>query len=93
MSAPPTTYLQALPTWRDPTASFIFTCLFGALSLILVLLGIRAVIFAIVLYFLRPPQFRDPAPSYPGAFFVRLPALIIHSNARLIRNEVQRQPT
>lgn len=64
---------QALLSWRDPRATFLFVifCLFAAV-------GFYAVPFRVVvalwgLYALRPPRFRSKLPSRALSFFRRLP--------------------
>ncbi|XVF81096.1 hypothetical protein PTKIN_Ptkin15bG0128900 [Pterospermum kingtungense] len=64
---------QALLSWRDPRATFLFVmfCLFAAV-------GFYAVPFRVVvalwgLYVLRPPRFRSKLPSRALSFFRRLP--------------------
>ncbi|MCL7021907.1 hypothetical protein MKW94_025193 [Papaver nudicaule] len=65
--------LQALLSWRDPRATFLFVllCLFAAI-------GFYAVPFRVVvalwgLYGFRPPKFRSKLPSPALSFFRRLP--------------------
>ncbi|XP_059660203.1 multiple C2 domain and transmembrane region protein 10 [Cornus florida] len=64
---------QALLSWRDPRATFIYVilCLFAAFGFYLV--PIRWVVALWGLYFLRPPRFRSKLPSPPVSFFKRLP--------------------
>ncbi|XWS47062.1 hypothetical protein CRYUN_Cryun14cG0121100 [Craigia yunnanensis] len=64
---------QALLSWRDPRATFLFVifCLFAAV-------GFYAVPFRVVvalwgLYALRPPRFQSKLPSRALSFFRRLP--------------------
>ncbi|KAI7983933.1 FT-interacting protein 3 [Camellia lanceoleosa] len=65
---------EALLSWRDPRATFLFVvfCLVGAFGFYLV--PIRWVVAAWGLYFLRPPRFRSKLPSRAVTFFKRLPA-------------------
>ncbi|XP_010243619.1 PREDICTED: FT-interacting protein 1 [Nelumbo nucifera] len=65
---------QALLSWRDPRATFLFVvlCLIAAV-------GFYAVPFRVVvalwgLYALRPPRFRSKLPSPALSFFRRLPS-------------------
>ncbi|PSR92756.1 FT-interacting protein [Actinidia chinensis var. chinensis] len=64
---------QALLSWRDPRATFLFVvlCLVAAFGFYLV--PIRWVVAAWGLYFLRPPKFRSNLPSLGVTFFKRLP--------------------
>ncbi|XP_031501785.1 FT-interacting protein 3-like [Nymphaea colorata] len=66
--------VQALLSWRDPRATFLFVimCLVGAV-------GFYAVPFQVVVacagvYMMRPPRFRSRLPSPALSFFRRLPA-------------------
>ncbi|KAI8574330.1 hypothetical protein RHMOL_Rhmol01G0346000 [Rhododendron molle] len=64
---------QALLSWRDPRATFLFVilCIVAAFGFYLV--PIRWVIALWGLYFLRPPKFRSKLPSKVVTFFKRLP--------------------
>ncbi|KAA8543435.1 hypothetical protein F0562_021070 [Nyssa sinensis] len=64
---------QALLSWRDPRATFLFVilCLFAAFGFYLV--PIKWVVALFGLYFLRPPRFRSRLPSPAVTFFKRLP--------------------
>ncbi|CAH1447228.1 unnamed protein product [Lactuca virosa] len=66
---------QALLSWRDPRASFLFVvvCFFAAFGFYLV--PIRWVVAIWGLYFLRPPRFRNKLPSSGVSFFKRLPTM------------------
>ncbi|KAF2307169.1 hypothetical protein GH714_025236 [Hevea brasiliensis] len=65
---------QALLSWRDPRATFLFavTCLFAAVGFYAV--PIRVVVAFWGLYMLRPPRFRNRLPCRALNFFRRLPA-------------------
>ncbi|KAK1397942.1 FT-interacting protein 1 [Heracleum sosnowskyi] len=65
--------LQALISWRDPRATFLFVviCLFAAFGFYLV--PIRWIVALWGLYFMRPPRFRSKLPSRAASFFKRLP--------------------
>ncbi|KDP26441.1 hypothetical protein JCGZ_17599 [Jatropha curcas] len=65
---------QALLSWRDPRASFLFVvmCLFAAVGFYAV--PTRAVVALWGLYMLRPPRFRNKLPCKALNFFRRLPA-------------------
>uniref|UniRef100_A0A803PG96 C2 domain-containing protein n=1 Tax=Cannabis sativa TaxID=3483 RepID=A0A803PG96_CANSA len=65
---------QALISWRDPRASFLFVifCLIAAVGLYAV--PIRVVVALWGLYVLRPPRFRSKLPSRALSFFRRLPS-------------------
>ncbi|KAL0383681.1 UNVERIFIED_CONTAM: FT-interacting protein 7 [Sesamum calycinum] len=64
---------QALLSWRDPRATFLFVilCLLAAFGFYLV--PIRWVVALWGLYYLRPPKFRNRLPSSAVSFFKRLP--------------------
>ncbi|KAL6564053.1 Multiple C2 domain and transmembrane region protein 10 [Orobanche hederae] len=64
---------QALLSWRDPRATFLFVviCLLAAFGFYLV--PIRWVVAVGGLYYLRPPKFRNRFPSSAVSFFKRLP--------------------
>ncbi|KAD4584335.1 hypothetical protein R6Q59_036733 [Mikania micrantha] len=66
---------QALLSWRDPRASFLFVvvCFVAAIGFYLV--PIRWVVAVWGLYFLRPPRFRNKLPSSAVCFFKRLPTM------------------
>ncbi|KAJ0691947.1 putative C2 domain, phosphoribosyltransferase, C2 domain superfamily [Helianthus annuus] len=66
---------QALLSWRDPRASFLFVvvCFFAAIGFYLV--PIRWVVAVWGLYILRPPRFRNKLPSSAVCFFKRLPTM------------------
>ncbi|CAA0823905.1 C2 calcium/lipid-binding plant phosphoribosyltransferase family protein [Striga hermonthica] len=64
---------QALLSWRDPRATFLFVvvCLVAAFGFYLV--PVRWVVALGGLYYLRPPKFRNRMPSSAVNFFKRLP--------------------
>ena len=64
---------QALLSWRDPRATFLFVllCLVAAVGFYAV--PIRVVVALFGLYSLRPPRFRSKLPSRALSFFRRLP--------------------
>ncbi|XP_059297351.1 multiple C2 domain and transmembrane region protein 10 [Lycium ferocissimum] len=64
---------QALLSWRDPRATFLFVifCLFAAFGFYLV--PIKWVVALWGLYYLRPPRFRNRLPSSAVCFLKRLP--------------------
>ncbi|CAA3004772.1 FT-interacting 1 [Olea europaea subsp. europaea] len=64
---------QALLSWRDPRATFLFVmfCFIAAFGFYLV--PIRWVVAVWVVYYLRPPRFRNKLPSCAVNFFKRLP--------------------
>ncbi|EEF28752.1 conserved hypothetical protein [Ricinus communis] len=66
--------VQALLSWRDPRATFLFVimCLFAAVGCYAV--PIRVVVALWGLYMLRPPRFRNKLPCRALNFFRRLPA-------------------
>ncbi|VFR00549.1 unnamed protein product [Cuscuta campestris] len=64
---------QALLSWRDPRATFLFVvfCFLAALGFYMV--PFRLVVAAWGVYVLRPPKFRNRLPSCAVSFFKRLP--------------------
>ncbi|KAM3217046.1 hypothetical protein P3L10_026489 [Capsicum annuum] len=64
---------QALLSWRDPRATFLFVifCFFAALGFYLV--PIKWVVALWGLYYLRPPRFRNSLPYSVVCFLKRLP--------------------
>lgn len=64
---------QALLSWRDPRATFLFVvvCLLAAFGFYLV--PMRWVVGVGGAYYLRPPKLRKRMPSSPVSFFKRLP--------------------
>ncbi|XP_015892149.2 multiple C2 domain and transmembrane region protein 10 [Ziziphus jujuba] len=65
---------QALLSWRDPRATFLFVifCFIAAFGLYAV--PIRIVVALWGVYVLRPPRFRSKLPSKALSFFRRLPS-------------------
>ncbi|CAA7015359.1 unnamed protein product [Microthlaspi erraticum] len=65
---------QALLSWRDPRATFLFLvlCLFAAVGFYMVPLKLTVAVSG--LYYLRPPRFRRKLPSRGLSFFRRLPS-------------------
>ncbi|XP_008796405.2 FT-interacting protein 3 [Phoenix dactylifera] len=66
--------VQALLSWRDPRATFLFMlfCLMAAAVFFFV--PFRALMAAWGVYALRPPRFRNRLPSPAMSFFRRLPS-------------------
>ncbi|ESQ36513.1 hypothetical protein EUTSA_v10006667mg [Eutrema salsugineum] len=65
---------QALLSWRDPRATFLFLvfCLVAAVGFYIVPVKLTVAVFG--LYYLRPPRFRRKLPSRGLSFFRRLPS-------------------
>lgn len=65
---------QALLSWRDPRATFIFLvfCLVSAVGFYVV--PVKLTVAVAGLYYLRPPRFRRKLPSRGLSFFRRLPS-------------------
>ncbi|XP_074279056.1 multiple C2 domain and transmembrane region protein 10 [Silene latifolia] len=65
---------QALLSWRDPRASFLFIiiCLIAAFGFYVV--PIKVVVALWGIYYLRPPKFRSKLPPKVLSFFRRLPS-------------------
>ncbi|KAK2400661.1 FT-interacting protein [Trifolium repens] len=66
--------LQALLSWRDPRATFLFVifCLVAAVALYVT--PFKMVISIAGIFWLRHPKFRSKLPSAPSNFFKRLPS-------------------
>ncbi|KAL2507995.1 C2 calcium/lipid-binding plant phosphoribosyltransferase family protein [Forsythia ovata] len=64
---------QALISWRDPRATFLFVMLCFLAVFGLYFVPIRWVVALWGLYYLRPPRFRNRLPSSAVSFFKRLP--------------------
>ncbi|KEH16165.1 putative C2 domain, phosphoribosyltransferase [Medicago truncatula] len=66
--------LQALLSWRDPRATFLFVifCLVTAVALYVT--PFKIVISVAGIFWLRHPKFRSKLPSVPSNFFKRLPS-------------------
>ncbi|KAM1795510.1 hypothetical protein ACFX11_035849 [Malus domestica] len=64
---------QALLSWRDPRATFVFVIFCLIATFVLYAVPIKAVVVLLGLYVLRPPRFRSKLPSQPLNFFRRLP--------------------
>ncbi|GAU45780.1 hypothetical protein TSUD_24440 [Trifolium subterraneum] len=66
--------LQALLSWRDPRATFLFVifCLVAAVALYVT--PFKMVISIAGIFWLRHPKFRSKLPSVPSNFFKRLPS-------------------
>ncbi|CAI9761331.1 unnamed protein product [Fraxinus pennsylvanica] len=64
---------QALLSWRDPRATFLFVMLCFMAAFGFYLVPIRWVVALWGVYYLRPPRFRNKLPSSAVSFFKRLP--------------------
>ncbi|CAI9753882.1 unnamed protein product [Fraxinus pennsylvanica] len=67
--------VQALVSWRDPSATKLFIGLCFAIMVVLYAVPPKMVAVALGFYFLRHPMFRDPMPPASLNFFRRLPSL------------------
>ncbi|GAV74158.1 C2 domain-containing protein/PRT_C domain-containing protein [Cephalotus follicularis] len=65
---------QALISWRDPRATFLFVVLCPIVAIGFYVVPFRVVLALWGLYVLRPPRFRSKLPSRVLSFFRRLPA-------------------
>ncbi|MED6198841.1 hypothetical protein PIB30_070318 [Stylosanthes scabra] len=65
---------QALLSWRDKRASFLFLAFCLVAALVSYLVPIRVVISVLGLYLLRPPLFRNKLPPAALNFFRRIPS-------------------
>ncbi|KAE8038136.1 hypothetical protein FH972_010676 [Carpinus fangiana] len=66
--------VQSLTTWRDPRATFIFTCFCLIATLCTYCFPFRYWIMCTGLYVLRHPRLRSGLPSVPQNFLRRMPA-------------------
>ncbi|CAB4321692.1 unnamed protein product [Prunus armeniaca] len=64
---------QALLSWRDPRATFLFSIFCLIAAVVFYAVPIRIVVVLLGLYVLRPPRFRSKLPCQPLSFFRRLP--------------------
>ncbi|KAI5315636.1 hypothetical protein L3X38_044812 [Prunus dulcis] len=64
---------QALLSWRDPRATFVFSIFCLSAAVVFYAVPIRVVVVLLGLYVLRPPRFRSRLPCQPLSFFRRLP--------------------
>eukprot|EP00798_Chlamydomonas_sp_ICE-L_P019249 gene19249-25879_t len=83
--------IGALFSWQDPVATIIFISICIAISYLVYCLGLSLVLAAVGMYLLRPPQWRDPEPTPPEAFYAHLPARrnIAFSSTRAQNNHIQ----
>ncbi|KAJ8899162.1 hypothetical protein K2173_011949 [Erythroxylum novogranatense] len=65
---------QALLSWRDPKATFLFVMLCLVATIGFYAVPIRVVVAFWGLYILRPPRFKSKLPSKAFNFFRRLPS-------------------
>lgn len=66
--------VQALLSWRDPRATFIYMIFCFAAAIVLYVTPFQLLILLAGFYFMRHPKFRHKMPSLPVNFFRRLPA-------------------
>lgn len=66
--------VQALLSWRDPRASFLFVMACMVAAMLFYAVPFRVVMGLWGVYALRPPRFRSKLPSPALSFFRRLPA-------------------
>ncbi|KAJ4968008.1 hypothetical protein NE237_014709 [Protea cynaroides] len=65
---------QALLSWRDPRATFLFIVFCLIAAVVFYVVPLRVVVGLWGLYALRPPRFRSKLPSPALSFFRRLPS-------------------
>lgn len=65
--------LHALATWQDPTASLLAVVSLVFTGLAAALLGLPALVAAMVLIDMRPPPFREPFPTPAENVLAALP--------------------
>lgn len=66
--------VQALLSWRDPRATFLFVIFCFVAVIVTYLVPFRILVFIWVTYMLRPPRFRFDIPAVPQNFLRRMPA-------------------
>ncbi|KAF6141142.1 hypothetical protein GIB67_006587 [Kingdonia uniflora] len=66
---------QALLSWRDPRATFLFILIGFIAAALFYAVPFRVVVALWILYEFRPPRFRSNLPSPGLSFFRRLPTL------------------
>lgn len=66
--------VEALLTWRDPTASRIFSLVVFLAAIAVKSLGIQFFLCFGIIWSLRPPCFKNPIPPPPINFLGRLPS-------------------
>jgi len=66
--------VQALLSWRDPRATFIYMIFCFAAAIVLYVTPFQVLTLLSGFYFMRHPKFRHKMPSLPINFFRRLPA-------------------
>ncbi|KAG5037164.1 hypothetical protein JHK86_018004 [Glycine max] len=66
--------VQALLSWRDPRATFLFVIFCFVAVIVTYLVPFRILMFMWVTYALRPPRFRFDMPAVPQNFLWRMPA-------------------
>eukprot|EP00850_Spirogloea_muscicola_P023471 SM000359S13457 [mRNA] locus=s359:16492:22784:- [translate_table: standard] len=66
---------QALLSWRDPRATFVFTIFCLVASVVVLLVPLTHIALLAGFYVLRHPRLRDPLPAKPVNFLTRLPDL------------------
>ncbi|KRH48448.1 hypothetical protein GLYMA_07G089100v4 [Glycine max] len=66
--------VQALLSWRDPRATFLFVIFCFVAVIVTYLVPFRILMFMWVTYVLRPPRFRFDMPAVPQNFLRRMPA-------------------
>ncbi|KAG9137684.1 hypothetical protein Leryth_011414 [Lithospermum erythrorhizon] len=64
---------QALLSWRDPRATFLFIIFCIVAAFVFYLVPVRWIVAFCGLYYLRPPKFRSKLPSPTVSFLKRLP--------------------
>lgn len=63
----------ALLSWKDPLATTAVICVLAAIGTLLMIVGIRFVIGALLCFLLRPPRMRSPWTPGPISLFLKLP--------------------
>jgi hypothetical protein len=66
--------VQALLSWRDPRATFIYMIFCFMAAIVLYVTPFQVLTLLAGFYFLRHPKFRHRMPSFPINYFRRLPA-------------------
>ncbi|GAX78972.1 hypothetical protein CEUSTIGMA_g6412.t1 [Chlamydomonas eustigma] len=81
--------LHGLFVWRDYLASLTIFSVLALAAVLIYIFGLQFLIIATGLYVLRPPQYRDPLPTPPEAFFSRLVNVHVHKKQAVLDGRVE----
>ena len=63
----------ALLSWKDPVATTAVVCVLAGFGTLVMIVGIRFIIGALLCFLLRPPRMRSPWTPGPISLFLKLP--------------------